>query len=81
MAFPIAARFAHPDAGYEGDQRVAAEHLTPGKVYVVTRLDVGRSSSELYLDIPHGPAFGFNSVMFEPASVTSPSMSNRFFTA
>jgi hypothetical protein len=67
MAFPIAARFAHPDGGYEGDQRLAAEHLTPGKVYVVSRLEVGRSSSSLFLDIPDGPTFGFNTVMFEPA--------------
>jgi hypothetical protein len=69
MAFPIAARFAHPGNGYEGDQRLAAEHLEVGKVYVVTRLEVGRSSSALFLDIPNGPTFGFNTVMFEPASV------------
>ena len=67
MAFPIAARFAHPDAGNEGSQRQAAEYLTPGKVYMVTRLEVGRSSSSLFLDIPDGPAFGFNTMMFEAA--------------
>jgi hypothetical protein len=69
MAFPIAARFAHPDAGYKGDQELAAKHLKPGKVYVLTGIDVGRSSSSLFLDIPDGPQFGFNTVMFEPASV------------
>ena len=69
MAFPIAARFAHPDAGYKGDQDQAAGHLTPGKVYVVERLEVGRSDSRLFLGIPGGPVFGFNTVMFEPASV------------
>jgi len=67
MAFPIAARFAYPDAGYKGGQELAARHLTPGKVYMVTRLEVGRSSSSLFLDIPDGPAFGFNTVMFEAA--------------
>jgi hypothetical protein len=69
MAFPIAARFAHPDAGYEGDQRQAAEHLEPGKTYVVTHLEVGRSSSELYLDVDGAENIGFNAVMFEAASV------------
>ena len=67
MGFPIAARFAHPDGGYEGDQRLAAEHLTPGKVYIVIKLEVGRASSSLFLDIPEGPTFGFNTVMFEAA--------------
>jgi hypothetical protein len=65
MGFPIEARFAHPDGGYEGDQRQAAEHLTPGEVYTVVRLEVGRSSSRLFLDIPGGPFDGFNTVMFE----------------
>jgi hypothetical protein len=69
MGFPIAARFAHPDGGYEGDQRQAAEHLTAGEVYTVLRLEVGRSSSRLFLDIPHGPTFGFNTVLFEAAEL------------
>jgi hypothetical protein len=69
MAFPIAARFAHPGDGYEADQKLAAEHLEPGKVYVVAGIDVGRSGSRLFLDIPDGPQFGFNTVMFDPASV------------
>jgi hypothetical protein len=69
MAFPIAARFAHPGNGYKGDQEQCAKYLTPGKVYTLTGLDVGRTSSRLFLDIPDAPAFGFNTVMFEPASV------------
>jgi hypothetical protein len=69
MAFPIAARFAHPGDGYEADQKLAAEHLEPGRVYVVAGIDVGRSGSRLFLDIPDGPQFGFNTVMFDPASV------------
>lgn len=69
MAFPITARFAHPGNGYKGDQDQAAEHLTAGKVYALTGIDVGRSSSRLFLDIPDGPQSGFNTVMFDPASV------------
>ena len=69
MAFPIAARFAHPDAGYAGDQNLAAQHLTVGKVYTVRLLEVGRSSSTLYLDAPGLREIGFDTVMFEPASV------------
>ncbi len=69
MGFPIAARFAHPGNGYEADQELAAKHLTPGRVYVLTGIDVGRTASRLFLDIPDGPVFGFNTVMFEPASV------------
>lgn len=69
MAFPIAARFAHPDNGYQGDQELAAKHLKPGKVYTLTGMEVGRSSSRLFLDIPDAPQFGFNTVMFDPASV------------
>jgi hypothetical protein len=69
MAFPIAARFAHPDNGYKADQELAAEHLTVGKVYTLTGIEVGRSSSTIFLDIPNGPRFGFNTVMFDPASL------------
>jgi hypothetical protein len=69
MAFPIAARFAHPGNGYDGDQKQAAKYLQPGKAYVLTGLEVGRSSSRLFLDIPNAPSHGFNTVMFEPASV------------
>ncbi len=67
MGFPIAARFAHPDAGYKGDQDQAAEHLETGRVYMVQRLEVDRSSSRLFLDIPGAPVFGFNTVLFEAA--------------
>jgi hypothetical protein len=67
MGFPIAARFAHPDAGYKGDQEQAAKHLTPGSVYMVERLDVGRSHSTLYLDGQGLRGIGFNTVLFEAA--------------
>ena len=69
MAFPIGARFAHPDAGYKGDRDLAAEHLKVGEVYAVRRLEVGRSSSELYLDVDGLQGTGFNTVMFEPAAL------------
>ena len=68
VGFPIAARFAHPGNGYKGDQAQAARHLTPGRVYMVRRLDVGSSSSVLYLDGPGLDGIGFNTVLFEGAA-------------
>jgi len=65
VSFPIAARFAHPENGYPGEQAKAAEHLEPGKVYCLRRLDVGRSHS--YLELWDFPGIQFNSVMFEAA--------------
>jgi hypothetical protein len=66
VSFPIHARFAHPDAGYAIDQQTAAEHLEVGEVYTVERLEVGRSSSRLWLiDVP---GVAFNTVMFEAAT-------------
>jgi hypothetical protein len=73
VGFPIAARFAHPDAGYEAEQERAARLLEPGKVYVVKRLEVGRSDSALtvWLDGAEGPAEQFSTVLFEPAATPS----------
>jgi hypothetical protein len=65
MSFPIHARFTHPDAGYQGDQDLAAKHLTVGRVYVLDALIVSRSSSEIRLH--DFPGVQFNSVMFDPA--------------
>lgn len=69
MTFPIAARFAHPDAGYKAGQERAARLLEPGKVYIVKRLEVGRSDSALtvWLDGASGPTAEFSTVYFEPA--------------
>jgi hypothetical protein len=64
--FPLHARFAHPDYGYEADQRQAAERLTVGEVYTVQRLEVGRSSSAIFFYEVDNPQFGFNTVLFEP---------------
>lgn len=69
MGFPIGARFAHPDAGYQGGQEQAARYLKPGEVYTVSRLEVGRSDSTLYLDGPGLRDIGFSTVMFEPAEL------------
>ena len=67
MAFPVHARFAHPDAGWPGDQKEAAERLTPGEVYTVLRVDVGRSSSRIsFYEVPDAD---FNSVMFDAAEI------------
>jgi hypothetical protein len=65
MSFPIAAKFAHPENGYAGDQKRAAEHLEPGKVYCLRRLDVDRSRS--YLELWDFPGIQFNAVMFDAA--------------
>lgn len=62
MAFPIYARFACPDNGYQDDRDLAAKHLTPGKTYLIDHMDVGRSHTTLYLHDFRG--IGFNSVMF-----------------
>lgn len=64
MAFPLQARFAHPEAGWDGDQKLAAEHLKVGEVYTIRQMNVGRSSTEIFLyDMPSQVAF--NSVMFD----------------
>lgn len=55
-------RFARPDAGYKGDQEMAAEHLTVGGVYTVERTDVGQSHTTVWLQ--EVPERGFNSVQF-----------------
>ncbi len=65
MSFPIAARFTHPDYGYAADQKTAAEHLTVGKVYLISSLEVGRSSSALHLR--DFPLVEFNTVQFDAA--------------
>lgn len=63
MGFPLHARFAHPDAGWTGEGKMAAEHLTVGEVYTVRTLEVGRSSSVLTLY--EVPGQTFNTVLFE----------------
>jgi hypothetical protein len=65
MAFPIRAKFAHPEAGRKTDAEKCAQLLTVGEIYTVRQVNVGRSSStvELY-DVPHEL---FNSVMFDAA--------------
>jgi hypothetical protein len=63
MAFPIYARFAHPGNGYDGDQRLCAEHLTAGEDYLIDHMDVGASHTTIYLH--DFPGVGFNSVMFD----------------
>jgi hypothetical protein len=62
--FPVHARFAHPDWGYNGDQERAAEYLIPGRVYAIESMHVGRSAS--YLTLTALPGVQFNTVMFEP---------------
>ncbi len=65
MGFPLHARFAHPDAGWKDQGRLAAEHLTLGEVYTVRTLEVGQSSSVLTLY--EVPGHAFNTVLFDAA--------------
>jgi len=60
--FPICARFAYPDNGYDADRRLAAEHLIVGEDYLIDHMDVGRSHTTLYLH--DFPGIAFNHVMF-----------------
>lgn len=71
MGFPIGARYAHPDYGYADDRRLAAEHLQPGRVYTVLRLDVDGFHSSLRLDEPGIRDIEFNAVLFEAAALPS----------
>jgi hypothetical protein len=63
--FPLHARYAYPDAGWEGDRKNAAERLTPGRVYTVRHLDVGGSVSYLTFQEVGGQ---YNTVLFEPVT-------------
>jgi len=60
--FPIYARFAYPDNGYAQDRRNAAEHLIVGEDYLISHMDVGGSSTQIYLH--DFPGIAFNQVMF-----------------
>jgi|SRR5580704_6817015 hypothetical protein len=61
--FPIHARYAYPDNGWDGDQKTAAQALTVGEVYTVSSLHVGHSTSYLTFEGVEGR---FNTVLFEP---------------
>ena len=60
--FPIYAKFAYPGNGYSGDQEQCAEYLTPGKTYLIDRMDVG--SSHTIIRLHEVPGEEFNQVMF-----------------
>lgn len=64
-SFPIHARFSYPEDGWDGDRKRAAELLTPGRVYLISKMEVGNSLTEIFLH--DFPGVGFNSVMFEAA--------------
>jgi hypothetical protein len=71
MAFPLHARYAHPENGWQADQETAARHLTPGEVYTIRRLDVGSFTSWLtFCETPADVAF--NSVQFDAAEDEEP---------
>lgn len=50
-------------AGYDSDRKIIAELLTIGEVYSVTRTNVGRWATDVYLD--GFPNIAFNSENFE----------------
>jgi len=56
-------RYAYPGNGWPDDRERAAELLTPGDVYAVSRCTVGDSVTRLEL---MGKPGSFNSVLFEP---------------
>lgn len=62
--FPIYARFAYPENGWDGDRRQAAELLTPGEEYLIHMMVVGGSRTDLFLH--DFPGLAFNQVMFAP---------------
>lgn len=65
MSFPIDVTFAHPDAGYQGDQDHAREcGLVPGQVYQLRSMQVGQSDT--YLELHGYQDERFSSVLFEP---------------
>ncbi len=66
MSFPVEVIFAHPDAGYEGDQAHAKLcRLVPGQAYQIRSVQVGQSST--MLELAGFKDERFSSVLFEPA--------------
>lgn len=63
MSFPLHARYAHPDAGWDADREAAAKVLTVGEVYTIRQLEVGQSTSHLTFQEVPGQ---FNTVLFDP---------------
>ena len=56
-------RYAHPDAGWPGEQDEARNLLTHGRLYRVAWNDIGQSKTRIGLA---GVKGAFNSVLFEP---------------
>lgn len=64
MSFPIHARYAHPEAGWEDDRKKAAAALTVGEIYTIHQMTVGSSTSYLTFHEVDGK---FNTVLFDAA--------------
>lgn len=58
-------RFCFLTSGHNIEVYNALDHLKPGHIYTVREMDVGDSSSRVYLD--EVPDHGFNSVLFANA--------------
>ena len=65
-------RYTHPDHGYPADQKMAADLLTPGGIYVIAWSDIGFSSTRLGLAGIESRGQGFNSVLFESVDDPEP---------
>jgi hypothetical protein len=67
MSIPLHVIFAHPEGGWDHDQRTAAKHLTPGEMYTIRTMQVGRSDSTVTLyETPSDVTF--NTTMFDAAA-------------
>ena len=57
-------KFAHPEAGYAGSRKAAADKLTIGSVYTIKTIDVGNWDTYLTLEEVLGT---YTSVQFDLA--------------
>lgn len=55
--------FAHPQAGYEPEQQLAAKCLQVGKTYIVLKTVIDTYHTDVFLE--EVPGISFNSVLFE----------------
>jgi hypothetical protein len=56
-------RFEHPKSGWPWERIVAKAHLSIGRIYTMTSIDVGQSETRITLR--EVPGVSFNSVHFD----------------
>ena len=59
----VIAVFNHPENGHKFNQEFAKKHLVLGQSYELTGVDMGQSSTTVFLK--EFPDFGFNSIQFD----------------